>query len=97
MFSIVNRLAPALMDQLSKSLIPQSFREESPRRPEGALHQMGQDGATDGDHPGMVRETSFYTRASLHPGFSAAIIVAVGVALTALIGGGAKPVRKSWF
>ena len=41
LMSIVNRVAPAVMDSLSKTLIPQSFRDEPPRHPEGALHQAG--------------------------------------------------------
>ena len=95
--SILNRIVPSWMETISKSLIPQSFRDEAPRHPEGALHQQGRDGVTDSDHPGMVRERSYYTRASLHPAFSALIIAAVGIDLTILLGGHGKPVKKNWF
>ena len=91
--SILNRVAPALMDQFSKGLIPMSFRDEAPRRPEGALHQAGLDGQVDSDHPGMVRQTSFYTRASLHPAFGLAVVILAGAGLSALFGGHRK---KGW-
>ena len=97
LMSILNRVVPSWMDTVSKSLIPQSFRDEAPRHPEGALHQQGHDGVTDSDHPGMVRQKSYYTRASLQPFFSAAIIAAVGVALSVLLSGTSKPAKKSWF
>ena len=91
--SILNRVAPALMDQVSKGLIPMSFRDEAPRRPEGALHQAGLDGQVDSDHPGMVRQTSFYTRASLHPAFGLVVAILAGAGLSALFGGRKK---KGW-
>ena len=90
LFSFVNRVAPALMDQLSKTLIPQSFRDEAPRRPEGALHQAGLDGQVDSDHPGMVRQTSFYTRLSVLPGFGIVVAILAGAGLLALFGGHKK-------
>ena len=95
MFSFLNRVAPALMDQLSKTLIPQSFRDESPRRPEGALHDVGHDGQVDSDHPGFVRQTSFYTRLSVLPGFGIAVAALLGFGLAALFKH--EPKRKNWF
>ena len=96
LFSFVNRVAPALMDQLSKTLIPQSFRDESPRRPEGALHETGRDGQVDSDHPGMVRQTSFYTRLSVLPGFGVAVAALVGLGLAALFKYEPEKTRKGW-
>ena len=95
MFSFLNRVAPALMDQLSKTLIPQSFRDEPPRQPEGALHEMGHDGQIDSDHPGFVRQTSFYTRLSVLPGFGIAVAALLGYGLTILFKRESK--KKSWF
>ena len=95
MFSFLNRVAPALMDQLSKTLIPQSFRDEPPRRPKGALHAVGHDGQVDSDHPGFVRQTSFYTRLSVLPGFGIAVAALFGLGLVALFKH--EPKRKSWF
>ncbi len=94
-FSFLNRVAPALMDQLSKTLIPQSFRDESPRHPEGALHETGHDGQVDSDHPGFVRQTSFYTRLSVLPGFGIAVAALLGLGLATLFKH--EPKRKSWF
>ena len=93
--SILNRVAPALMDQVSKGLIPMSFRDEAPRRPEGALHQAGLDGQVDSDHPGMVRQTSFYTRASLHPAFGI-VVAALAVAGVSMLASG-KSTKRRWF
>ncbi len=96
-FSILNRVAPALMDALSKTLIPQSFRDEAPRHPEGALHQAGIDGVVDSDHPGYVQKTSFYTRASIHPAFSIVVAALLSAGVSALINNGRRPAKKSWF
>lgn len=93
--SILNRFAPALMDSFSKTLIPQSFRDEAPRHPEGALHQAGIDGVVDSDHPGHVMQTSLYTRASLHPAFGFGLALLVGVGLSALAGN--SRAKKGWF
>ncbi len=96
LFSLINRVAPALMDQLSKTLIPQSFRDEFPRHPEGALHETGRDGQADSDHPGMVRQTSFYTRVSVLPGFELAVAALLGLGLAALFKN--EPAKKKgWF
>ena len=86
-----NRVAPALTDTLSKTLIPQSFRDEPPRRPERALHQAGVEGVVDSDHPGYVQKTSFYTRASLHPAFGIAVAALLTAEVSALISGGKYP------
>lgn len=93
--SLFNRVAPALMDQVSKGLIPQSFRDEFPRLPEGALHGTGRDGQVDSDHPGYVVQTSFYTRASVLPGFGIVVAALAGLGLAALFRD--APKKKSWF
>ncbi len=95
--SIFNRLFPWLMDEVAKTLIPQTQRAEAPRRPEGALHQPGVDGQTDSDHPGMVMHTSFYTRASLHPAASLALLAAVGAGIAALAGHHEPRAERGWF
>lgn len=93
-FSILNRVVPALMDQVGKLIIPQSFRDEAPRHPEGALHQAGSDGNTDSDHPGMVRQISFYTRASLHPLFGFAVLTLAAAGVSAFLGNRRE---KTWY
>ena len=94
-FSIFNRTIPALMDSLSKTLIPQSFRDEPPRHPEGALHQAGIDGVVDSDHPGYVQKTSFYTRASIHPAFGLMAMAVLSAGVAALIGNGRYAAKRS--
>ncbi|HEY0790574.1 MAG TPA: SDR family oxidoreductase [Chthoniobacterales bacterium] len=91
LMSAQNKWAPALMDQVSKALIPKTFRDEPPRQPAGALHQAGIDGEVDSDHPGPVLRTSLYTRASFHPLGAALLMGVVGaVAATVLKSHGAE-------
>ena len=49
----------------------------------------------DSDHPGFVRQTSFYTRLSVLPGFGIAVATLLGLGLTMLFKH--EPKRKSWF
>ena len=85
---------PQLMNLVGVSFIPQTFRDEPPRDPAGALHQAGKDGQVHGDHPGYVMKTSLYTRAVLHPGAALAAL-AVGVTAVALLVTGNNGHRKS--
>ncbi|GJD50205.1 3-phenylpropionate-dihydrodiol/cinnamic acid-dihydrodiol dehydrogenase [Methylobacterium crusticola] len=78
-------LAPETFDRLGAMMAGQQMRQEPPRDPEGALHRPGQDGQVRGDHPGYVRRTSTYTRASLHPLATGAVMAGVGLAAAALM------------
>ena len=96
--SLMNRIAPPLMDQFgSRVLAKQQIRDEPPRDPEGALHRAGSDGRVRGDHPGYVMSRSYYTRSSLHPMVSAAVLVGIGAVTYVLVrrrsGKSAAPVR----
>jgi short-subunit dehydrogenase len=76
--------APQLMDWIGqKHMIGQQQRDEPPRDPSGSLYRPGRGGRTRGDHPGYVRSASFYTRSSLHPVATAALLTAAGVAAAA--------------
>jgi short-subunit dehydrogenase len=84
--SVMGRLAPHMMDQVgSRMLSKQQTRNEPPRDPAGALHQAGHDGRVSGDHPGHVMRTSLYTRSSLHPALSAALVAGAGALTFALM------------
>lgn len=80
MMSSFARLFPSVMDLVSeKAIIPLERRDGPNRNPEGNLWQGQGRAETDGDHPGVVRRPSFYTRMSLHPVVSKALIGAGGL------------------
>jgi short-subunit dehydrogenase len=94
MFTAMAHQAPRITDWVNERfLIPQHFRDEPARNPEGALHRAGFGGRIRGDHPGYVMKTSLYTRAARHPLLTGALAVAAGVAVGALVGGGASAAR----
>lgn len=81
----LKKLAPGTFDRLGGVMAGQQLRAEPPRDPNGALHHPTQDGHVRGDHPGMVRHTSTYTRAKLHPLTTGAVMAGVGLAAAALM------------
>ncbi len=85
MLSSLNRVVPRVVDLAGQSGVGQQLREEPPRDPAGALHQPGQDGRVRGDHPGYVMRTSAYTRATLHPVVTGAMMAGAGLALAAMM------------
>ncbi len=83
MMSAFGRHFPRVTDLVSeRGLIPLEFRDEPVRNPEGNLWQGQGRAETDGDHPGVVRNPSLYTRLSLHPAVSRALIGTGGVLAT---------------
>lgn len=84
--SVMGRLAPQLMDRVGSNIMSkQQTRDEAPRNPEGALYQPSNDGRVQGDHPGYVMRTSLYTRSTLHPALSAALVMGAGALTIAMI------------
>lgn len=93
-FATLAHQAPRLTDWMNERLlIKEHFRDEAPRDPAGALHRAGFGGRIHGDHPGHVMKTSLYTRAARNPLLTGALAVAAGVAVGALMGGGASAAR----
>lgn len=84
--SVISRLAPGTMSRVSSRLTPrQQKRDELPRDPEGTLYHAGMDGRIRGDHPGRVMGSSLYTRASINPVMTSAILAGAAFAATALV------------
>jgi short-subunit dehydrogenase len=82
--SSLGKHAPRAADWVSETmLVPQEFRDEPARDPEGALYQPHEGGEIYGDHPGFVRPLSVYTRAVTHPVVTSAA-VAGGLAIAAM-------------
>jgi short-subunit dehydrogenase len=91
--SIANRTLPRVMDRVGQTFLAKSqLRQEAPREPEGALHRPGVGMKVRGDHPGYVMKTSLYTRASMHPLLTGALLGAAGVTAVALFN---RPERRS--
>lgn len=84
LLTLVNQVAPGVIDLLTPVVTAFEKRREPPRNPAGALHAPSQGGRVRGDAPGYVMRTSAYTRASLHPVASTAVL-AVGLAALAAL------------
>ncbi|HYG40442.1 MAG TPA: SDR family oxidoreductase [Cytophagales bacterium] len=87
MMSSTNKYAPKLMDKLSgKFIAKEELMDEPSQHFEGTLYDPGEGGRIDGNYPGMVRSTSYYTRASLSSVLTSALLAAAGLTALALIG-----------
>ncbi|HEY6232409.1 MAG TPA: SDR family oxidoreductase [Pyrinomonadaceae bacterium] len=77
--------APRLTDKLMEATMFDLQRSDQPRSAgrDDSLHAPSEDGAERGGYPGHVAESSVYTRASLHPVLTAAVIAGSGLALAA--------------
>lgn len=84
--SVLNRTLPRVMDRVGGRMMPQAQRRAEPaREPQGALHQAGVGGRVRGDHPGYVMKTSLYTRASMNPLLTGALLGAASFAAVAVL------------
>lgn len=95
LMSSLNKHAPRLVDWVTeRGMISQQKSGKPPRNPMGALYQAGGGARAHGDYEGHVMQRSLYTRASLHPWLTTAIIGAVGVGLaigTSLLAESVRP------
>lgn len=84
--STLNKHLPSLLDWIgSRTVGKQSiFPRPASRAPEGALFKAGQDGAVHGDSPHLVM-TSLYTKATLNPALSGAVLAVIGFAGAAFL------------
>jgi short-subunit dehydrogenase len=90
--SVMNRAAPRAMDRVGERMLArQQFRDEPAREPSGALHTAGVGGQIRGDYPGRVMRTSLYTRATMHPAVTGALLAAAGAAAVMLLKRGSSP------
>lgn len=84
LMSLVNKNMPRLMDWGAAQSSAQQLSQEPPRQPDGALHHAGADGYVRGGHPGYVMGSSAYTRASLRPVLTGAMLGVLGAAVLRL-------------
>jgi short-subunit dehydrogenase len=92
--------APRVTDKVMEATmfnLQQSERSTSATRTD-SLHAPSEDGAERGGYPGHVVESSIYTKASLHPVLTGALIAGAGLALFARrrhhVGGNGHEVKE---
>lgn len=85
--SVSGHYAPRLTDKLMEATMIEMQKSDKPPRPLGnnGLEHASGSLRERGDYEGHVAESSVYTKASLHPILSAALVVGAGVALAALL------------
>ena len=84
--SAMGYYAPRLADKyMEKTMFEQQKRDEREQpRPDG-LYSATNDPRERGPYPGHVMETSYYTKAAMHPLMTGALMLAVGLAATQAI------------
>jgi short-subunit dehydrogenase len=83
--SAMGRYTPRIADKYMESnFFRQQRRDEPDLERRDGLYQATEDARERGDYPGMTRETSMYTKASMHPMFTGALLLAAGLAAAQL-------------
>lgn len=83
--SAVGQRAPRMTDAMGAYvMVGREFREGRDADPEGALYRAGRGGDVRGDSPHHVMRSA-YTRATIHPGATGAVLAGLGVAAAALV------------
>lgn len=85
--SALGQYTPRIADRfMEKSLFRMQQSSAPSQERAGSLYTAGVDLRERGNNPGMTRETSVYTMASLHPVIAGAMAVGAGLALAAWFG-----------
>ncbi len=86
--SALGRMFPGLTDLVMERSMWRQQKRAEPADPGHADNLYGpqSDGRERGRHPGVVRESSYYTSAQLHPLLTTVLAVAGGAALAGAIG-----------
>jgi short-subunit dehydrogenase len=88
MMSAMGRYAPRFADKyMERTLFKQQRSDEPDSGRHEGLYEANEDPRERGNYEGMTRETSLYTKASLHPVFSGALLLAAGLAAAQLTRG----------
>jgi len=82
MIGKLGRYAPRLTDKLMETVMFDQQKTDMPRGPHVGLDTASGNLQERGGHPGMVRETSAYTEAVMHPWIAAGLFALAGVALS---------------
>jgi short-subunit dehydrogenase len=91
-FSFAEKHTPRLLDKLNEKFMFHAQTLDEPKRRDGDnLHHAGRDGRERGYFPTRRVRPSGYTRLAMHPGLSAALILAGGLGALAVLG--SRPTR----
>jgi short-subunit dehydrogenase len=87
MLSALGHYAPRLTDMLMESMTTQQQKSDKPPSPlaENGLYKANNDLRERGDYEGHVAESSLYTKASLHPLMTGALLAGAGLAVASLL------------
>ena len=91
-FISLGQHVPGLTDKIMETQTFQNLNRsyQPANRADDALHGPTTGLSERGNYPGHVKNTSLYTKASLHPLLTGALVVDAGVALAALVKGGSS-------
>ncbi|TFV94007.1 SDR family NAD(P)-dependent oxidoreductase [Oxalobacteraceae bacterium OM1] len=97
--SLGAQTAPRTMDAIMKRFGMSQQRSDTPARDreQNSLYRPGPDLQERMGHDGMVLESSLYTKASMNPGTTFALLVAAGFAVGALLTGRERPELEDRF
>ncbi|PYS94597.1 MAG: oxidoreductase, partial [Acidobacteria bacterium] len=86
LLSALGHYAPRLTDMLMENMTTQQQKSDMPPRPleENGLYRANNDLRERGDYEGHVAESSLYTKASLHPLVTGALLAGAGLAVASL-------------
>jgi short-subunit dehydrogenase len=84
--SAMGHYAPRLADKYMESMLFEQQKSDIPEevRPDG-LYEATEDPRERGRYDGYTQKTSFYTKASMHPMVTGALMLAMGLAATSLV------------
>ena len=103
MITAMGNAAPRLTDKYMERTMFRQQKKDRPNRgrERNALYSASNDLSQRGDYEGHVMETSFYTKAALHPLATTAALIGVGLAAAAAVvsagvGRAREPGWKEW-
>src|ERR1041384_679658 len=87
MTSALGHYAPRLTDVLMENMMAKQQKSDKPPRPhaENGLYKANNDLREHGNYEGHVAESSLYTKASLHPLLTGALLASAGFAVATLM------------
>lgn len=86
--SAMGHYAPKVTDKFMEAMLfDQQQRDEPENMRSDGLYSATNDPRERGPYSGYVNETSFYTKAAIHPVMTGAVLLAVGLAATQLVRG----------
>lgn len=86
MIAASGQYAPRLTDRFMERNLFEQQKKDAPPSRRDSLFAPSEDLAERGDYEGHTMETSVYTRASLHPWVTRALVIGAGLAAVALLG-----------